>query len=62
MALVTSEFWAQGHFVARAAAMPDVPRHQLPHPVAGTGRAAMAELAEQIAPTLIALLEGRSWA
>ena len=35
----------QGDQVARSNRMPDVPRLRLPHPVAGTGAAAMAELA-----------------
>ena len=46
VALVTEEFWAQGDFVATAAGMPDIPRHRLPHPVAGSGQASMAELGD----------------
>ena len=38
VALVTSEFWPQGDFVARSVGMPDVPRVELPHPVAATGQ------------------------
>jgi len=49
VAFVTTEFWPQGDFVASAEGMPEVPRVQLPHPVAGSGRAAMAELASSIA-------------
>jgi len=48
VAFVTTEFWPQGDFVARAEGMPDVPRVQLPHPVAGIGREAMGVLADQI--------------
>ncbi len=58
VALVTSEFWPQGDFVATAAGMPELPRHQIPHPVAGSGAVAMASLAEAIAPELIARLRG----
>ncbi len=58
VALVTEEFWAQGDFVAGAAGMPDLPRHRLPHPVAGSGRQSMAELADAIADELIARLRG----
>lgn len=58
VALVTEEFWAQGDFVAGAAGMPDLPRHRLPHPVAGSGQQSMAELADQIADELIARLRG----
>ena len=57
VALVTEEFWAQGDFVARSLGMPGVPRVQLPHPVAGTGVANMREVAESIAPLVIAALE-----
>jgi hypothetical protein len=38
--------------------MPDVPRLRLPHPVAGTGAAAMAELAARLAPRIAAVLRG----
>ncbi len=48
IAFVTSEFWPQADFVARAEGMPDVPRVKLPHPVAGSGRAAMAALADEV--------------
>jgi len=56
LAFVTEDFWAQGNFVAQAAGMPEVPRFELPHPVAGTGRAAMQALAEKIAAGVIARL------
>ncbi len=46
VALVTEDFWAQGDFVAQSLGMPDVPRVRLPHPIAGTGEARMAEVAE----------------
>ncbi len=54
MALVTEEFWAQGDFVARSVGIPDIPRIRLPHPVAGTGGERMAEVADHIAPDIIA--------
>ena len=57
VALVTEEFWAQGDFVAQSLGMPGVPRIKLPHPVAGTGIANMREVAESIAPLVIAALE-----
>ncbi len=60
VALVTSEFWPQGDFVAGAAGMPDIPRLQLPHPVAGSGHDSMSELADEIAPRLVALLQSSS--
>ena len=46
VALVTEDFWAQGDFVAQSLGMPGVPRVRLPHPIAGTGEARMAEVAE----------------
>jgi hypothetical protein len=58
VALVTEEFWSQGDFVARSLGMPDVPRIQLPHPVAGTGVVNIREVAESIAPLVIKALEG----
>ena len=57
VALVTEEFWSQGNFVAKSLGMPSVPRVQLPHPVAGTGSQRIREIAEAIAPKVIAALE-----
>ena len=56
VALVTTKFWPQGDFVAKSEGMPDVPRVQLPHPVAGIGRAAMATLADQISEEVLGRL------
>ncbi len=56
VALVTTAFWSQGDFVARSAGMPDIPRLQLPHPVAGTGVDRMAEIAAALAPSIVASL------
>ncbi len=56
VALVTEQFWSQGDFVADAAGMPEIPRYQIPHPVAGTGKDAMSALANEIADELIARL------
>jgi hypothetical protein len=58
VALVTTEFWAQGDFIARAAGMPDVPRVRLPHPVASTGRENMQRVALQIRDALLAAFVG----
>ncbi|MCH1553933.1 MAG: hypothetical protein L7S45_05005 [Luminiphilus sp.] len=60
VALVTEEFWPQGDFVAESLGMPDVPRVQLPHPVAGSGIARLRKVAESIAPQIIRALEGDS--
>ena len=56
---MTEEFWEHGHFVARAAGMPDVRRLRLPQPVAGTGYKAMARTSADLAPQILAALEGR---
>lgn len=60
VALVTEDFWPQGNFVARAFGMPEVPRVVLPHPVAGTGDAAMRRVAAAIAPRILAALRGEA--
>ncbi len=57
VALVTEEFWPQADFVAQSLGMPDLPRIQLPHPVAGTGTDRMREIAADTAPSIIAALE-----
>ncbi len=56
VALVTTEFWPQGDFVARSVGMPDIPRVQLPHPVAGSGTARMTEIANGLAETILRAL------
>lgn len=58
VALVTDKFWPQGDFVAASVGMPEIPRIRLPHPVAGTGRANLARVAREIAPKVLAALEG----
>ena len=60
VALVTEDFWPQGDFVARSFGMPDLPRLKLPHPVAGTGKARIEEVARQIVPTLVEMLAGQA--
>tara|TARA_Y100001934_G_C12129621_1_gene667203 strand:- start:583 stop:804 length:222 start_codon:yes stop_codon:yes gene_type:complete len=56
VAFVTEDFWPQGDFVAKSEGMPDLPRVKLPHPVAGSGLAAMQAIAEQIAEEVLARL------
>ena len=58
VALVTEEFWPQGDFVAQSFGMPEVPRVQLPHPVAGTGLEKMRLIADNVAAEIVAALEG----
>ena len=57
VAFVTDDFWKQGIFVANAQGMPDIPRVKLPHPVAGTGRQAMQELADRVVDEVIGRLQ-----
>lgn len=59
VALVTTNFWEQGNFVARASNMTAIPRLELPHPTAGTGPEAMARVAADLAPKIVAALETR---
>jgi hypothetical protein len=59
VALVTEDFWPQGNFVARAFGMPEVPRVELPHPVAGTGDEAMKRVAAAIVPRILQALRGQ---
>ena len=56
VALVTEDFWPQGDFIANSFGMPDIPRIRLPHPVAGTGVANLRNVAEEIAPRVLAAL------
>lgn len=58
-ALITEKFTEAGGFVARSVGMPDVPRVQLPHPVAGTGSARIAEIAREVAPAIVASWQAR---
>ena len=60
VALVTDVFWPQGDSVAASAGMPDIPRLRLPHPVAGSGNSAMAQVAESIAARVVAVLRGEA--
>ena len=60
VALVTEEFWSQGNFVAESLGMSDVPRAQLPHPVAGTGSQNMTAVADSVAEHILTALEATS--
>ena len=56
VALVTEEFTEQGNFVARSVGMPDVPRLELPHPLAreAEGLADLLEGVLLVAPQPVA--------
>ena len=58
VALVTEPFWQQGDLIALSSGMPDIPRVRLPHPIAGSSASEMAALADEIAPRLVAVLNG----
>jgi hypothetical protein len=53
VALVTEDYWPQGDFVAKSLGMPNVPRFQLPHPVAGTGETNLSRIAEQVVDDIV---------
>ena len=55
VALVTEDFWPQGDFVAQSLGMPDIPRVQLPHPLAGTGEENLRRVAGE---TVAFVLQG----
>lgn len=60
VALVSTEFWPQGDFIARSVGMPDVPRVRFPHPVAGAGIDNMRRVAALIRDDVIAALRGQT--
>ena len=60
VALVTEPFWPQGDVIALSNGMPDLPRLRLPHPVAGSGAVAMARLADELVPRIVAVLRGEA--
>jgi hypothetical protein len=59
VSLVTEKFWPQGDFVAKSEGMTEIPRVQLPHPVAGSGNENMAKVAVEIRDEIVRSLEGR---
>ena len=58
IALVSSDFVSQGNFVARAAGMPEVPRIEFPHPLAGSGTGKMTQVAEALANSVSEVFAG----
>ena len=57
VALVTDDFWEQGDFVALSFSMPDIPRVRLPHPIAGTGKEAMQQVAHAFVDEITSALK-----
>ncbi len=58
VAFVTSDFRSQGNFVARASGMPEIPRVELPHPIAGSGADNMKRVADAIVEKLTDVFAG----
>lgn len=58
MALISERFGVAAQFVARSVGMPDAPRVKLPHPVAGSGDARIAAIADAAAADIIAAWRG----
>jgi hypothetical protein len=56
VALITDRFVDQGHMVAAARGMPDLPQVRLPYPVAGTGREAVERAAGDAIPAILEAL------
>jgi hypothetical protein len=58
VAMISEKFWEAAGFVARSVGMPDVPRVRLPHPVAGTGKVRIGEIAAGAAPDVMTAWKG----
>jgi len=56
---MTEKFMEAGSFVARSVGIPDIPRAQLPHPVAGTGADHIVGITRGAAPDIIAAWQTR---
>ncbi len=54
---MTSKFRVQGDFVAQAEGMPDIPRVEVPHPVAGSGVDAMMRTAAEVCAEIVRRLQ-----
>jgi hypothetical protein len=58
IALVTTDFARQGNFIARASGMPEIPRVELPHPIAGSGAENMEYVAGAIVEKIADVMAG----
>ena len=56
VALITERFWQQSALVARAHGLSDVPRVELPYPLAGTGTPNLRRVAASVAPAVLRAL------
>lgn len=56
VAVITDRFWQQSALVARAHGLSDIPRVEIPYPVAGTGAANLRRVAKAAAPEVLRVL------
>jgi hypothetical protein len=56
VALVTDKFWTQGAYVAKVAGLPEIPRVQLPHPIAGRTAPEMQVIADEVSGAIVEAL------
>lgn len=56
VALITERFWQQSALVARAHGLSEVPRVELPYPLAGTGTPNLRRVAASVAPAVMRAL------
>ena len=53
VALITDRFWAQSVLVARAQGLADLPRVEIPYPLAGTGADNLQRVAGEVVDTIL---------
>ena len=53
VAVITDRFWQQSALVARAHGLSDIPRVEIPYPVAGTGSDNLRRVAHEVAPAVL---------
>ena len=53
VALITDRFWAQSVLVARSQGLADLPRVELPYPLAGSGAANLQRVARDVVDAIL---------
>ena len=56
VAVITDRFWQQSALVARTHGLSDIPRVEIPYPVAGTGADNLRRVAKDVAPDVMRVL------
>ena len=56
VALITDKFWAQSVLVARSQGLADLPRVQVPYPLAGTGTDNLQRVAGDVVDAILGAL------